>query len=103
MEAVTSLIEEFDAETLLEQLYAVDPDFVFASGFERALIGYAQIFKRVVALYDRAKCLEILIERDGLSYERASEYVDTRVIGAYIGDRAPAFATLLKNCQPDGK
>lgn len=69
---------------------------LLADGFEGALIGYVQVFSNVVALYDRDKCLEILVKRDGMSGEEAVEYFDFNVVGAYAGEGTPAFATILR-------
>ncbi len=41
-------------------------------------------------LYDRSKCIEILM-RDGCTYEEAVEYFEFNVSGAWVGDRTPGF------------
>jgi len=75
--------------------YAVD-DVLLADGFEEAFIGMCTRFgMEPVAAYDRDKCLEVLVQRDGMSYEEAVEYFDFNVIGAWVGDQTPVFLTLV--------
>jgi hypothetical protein len=83
-------------EEIAEELQELDETILTADGFENALIGYVQVFSRIVALYDRAKCISILMERDGMTHEDAEEYFDYNVVGAYVGEKTPAFATILK-------
>ena len=75
--------------------YAVD-DVLLADGFDGAFIGVCSRFgMEPVAAYDRDKCLEVLVQRDGMSYEEAVEYFDFNVIGAWVGDQTPVFLTLV--------
>ncbi len=71
------------------------PDEVFlsADGFDNALIGiaYDKIKGVHVLIYSRMKCIEILIERDGMSEDEAEEYFDYNVEGAYVGEKTPIF------------
>jgi hypothetical protein len=62
-----------------------------ADGFEEAFFGIARQFGKPFALYDRKKCIDILINRDGLSYEDAEEYFCFNVEGAWVGENTPAF------------
>lgn len=77
-----------------ERLEDMDPEILLADGFEDALIGYAEILSNVVAVYDRPKCIEIL-RSQGMSEGEAHEYFEENVIGAYLGERTPAFVTLF--------
>jgi hypothetical protein len=83
-------------EKILEELAEMDPEMLLADGFEEAVIGYVTIFNKTVSLYDRNKCLDILVKRDGMTYEEAVEFFDFNVTGAYVGDLTPAFATILR-------
>lgn len=75
---------------------AIDEDALFAEGFQDALIGYVQIFNKIVALYDREKCICLLMRRDGMTFEDAEEYFCFNVTGSYVGDSTPAFATIMR-------
>ena len=79
--------------TLLERIEEMYPDepIVLANGFEEAFIGVATVFSKFIAVYDTMKCLDILVERDGMTHLEAEEYFDFNVIGAYVGEHTPAF------------
>ncbi len=83
-------------EEIREALEEFDADILLADGFEEALIGYVEIFSKTIALYDRDKCISILMTRDSMTHEDAEEYFSYNVTGAYVGDMTPAFATILK-------
>jgi|TARA_R100001463_G_scaffold112452_1_gene167462 hypothetical protein len=72
-------------------LYQLSPDVIVADGFEDALIGVGQQFNKALAVYDRQKCIEILMERDGMSDEEAVEYFEYNVSGAWVGEYTPIF------------
>ena len=72
-------------------LYQLSPDVIVADGFEDALIGVGQQFNKAMAVYDRQKCIEILMERDGMSEEEAVEYFEYNVTGAWVGEYTPIF------------
>lgn len=65
-----------------------------ADGFEEALIGFGTRFVSPIAVYDLAKCINILVERDGMSDDEAIEYMDYNVLGAYMGESTPVFLDL---------
>jgi len=75
-----------------------DDDLLFADGFDKALIGYAEVFtgngQECVAAYDRDRCIDVLME-DGMDWTEANEYFDFNVAGAYIGEKTPVFVTEL--------
>ena len=81
-------------DVIEKELSFLSPDALMADGFEDALIGYCQIFNKIVSLYDLDKCTEILVERDGMSEEEAMEYLEFNVLGAYVGEHTPAYATI---------
>lgn len=77
------------------QLEEANPEALLADGFEDALIGYVERFgMEPVALYDRSKCIAILMKRDKMTEESAEEFFQFNVIGAGMGEGTPAFATL---------
>lgn len=66
---------------------------LFADGFDEALVGVVHVFGRPpLALYDRAKVLAILRDRDGMDEEEAGEFFDFNIAGAWMGEGTPAFA-----------
>lgn len=69
-----------------------DNEIILADGFEDAYMGLAtQFTKNPLALYDRNKCIDILVNRDGMSEEEAEEYFQYNVEGAWVGDNTPMF------------
>jgi len=88
--------------TMLEQIEEIfelaDLELLYPTGFEGAIIGYVERFgMSPMILLDRYKCLDILQERDGMSLEEAHEYFEFNIIGAWMGEGTPCFATLLKD------
>ena len=70
---------------------------MLAVGFEEALIGYGNQFNNHVAIYDRNKCINILMQRDGMDKEEAEEYFEYNVQGSYVGEETPVFLDQEEN------
>lgn len=65
---------------------------MFADGFDDAIIGLGQQFSRKpIVVYDRPKCIEILMKRDGMSHEEAEEFFEFNTQGAWVGEQTPMF------------
>jgi hypothetical protein len=76
----------------LEWAAQVDEEILLADGFEDAFIGVAErSSQHPLAVYDAGKCIEILVERDGMSYEEAEEFFSFNVTGAWAGEYTPLF------------
>ena len=81
--------DKLTALTKKEQIADLNPESLFADGFDNALIGYdASSF---CAVYDYTNCLDILHKRDSMTPEEAHEYMEFNVVGAYVGDFTPTF------------
>ena len=70
---------------------------MLAVSFTDALIGYGYQFNNHVAIYSREKCIDILMERDGMDIEEAEEYFEYNVQGAYVGKKTPVFLSQEEN------
>lgn len=69
-----------------------DNELLFADGFDEAVIGIASRGGAMdVVCYDYDKCAEILVERDGMTFDEALEYMEFNVVGSYVGERTPTF------------
>lgn len=69
-----------------------DGELMLADGFEAAIVGIAEGCGRSPAVvYDREKCIAILMERDGMDRDEAEEFFDFNVSGAYVGPGTPVF------------
>jgi hypothetical protein len=44
-----------------------------------------------LVLYDAEKCIDILVKRDGMTEEEASEFFFFNTIGAWVGPGTPLF------------
>jgi hypothetical protein len=66
-----------------------DTEILLADGFEDAFLGIGKQFNNSYAVYDRTKCIEILM-RD-MSEEEAEEYFEFNVQGAWVGEHTPLF------------
>jgi len=58
------------------------------------LIGFGYQFNKTLAVYDRNKCLNILMST-GMDYEEAVEYFEFNVVGSYVGETTPVFISLI--------
>jgi len=84
-------------EELLSDLTDANPDALTADGFDDAIIGYtvSTIHPHVV-LYDAEKRIDILVERDGMSYEEADEFLSFNTLCCCVGENTPLFVRLRK-------
>jgi len=69
---------------------------MIADGFDHAVIGTVERCGQTeaVVLYDKDKVIEILT-RD-MPLEDALDYFEYNILGAYVGEGTPAFATLVE-------
>jgi hypothetical protein len=75
-----------------EEIFEWNEEALICDGFDEAIIGMAErINLGPVVAYDVNKIIEILIERDGMSYEEAIEYYNFNIVGAWMGDYTPVF------------
>ena len=71
----------------------INPEAMFADGFDAAIIGYDA---NCTVVYDYDKCMEILMDGqpegyDGMTKEEAHEHMEFNVVNAYVGDFTPIF------------
>jgi hypothetical protein len=93
-----------DEASTIEAIHALlaansDGEALTAVGFSKALIGSAEGWfddsRRIVALYDYARCVEILMS-EGMDELDALEWMDNNVLGAYVGPSTPLFAIIYR-------
>tara|TARA_R110002012_G_scaffold24499_9_gene81794 strand:- start:2592 stop:3050 length:459 start_codon:yes stop_codon:yes gene_type:complete len=81
------------AQEIADFLEEMNPDALMYDGFEEALVGYATRCSTLpLALYDRGKCIDILVET-GLSHEEAEDYFCFNVEGCWVGPNTPLIAS----------
>ena len=73
-------------------LYADDePEIMFADGYDKAIAGVTWDGERTRVVYETEKILKILMDRDGMTYDEASEYFDFNVAGSHMGVYTPLY------------
>lgn len=84
-----------DLENIKDLLSAEENPPMLASGLEAALVGFVRDRWRCngapIAVYDRAKCIEILAKDMEISPEEAEEFFEYNTAGAYVGPTTPMF------------
>ncbi len=86
-----------DKHKIRDEVADGDGEMLFCDGLDDALIGRCHVWTKdgpqMVALYDYAKCIDILVQ-EGASHEEAEEHLQVNTLGSYVGGRTPAFAFL---------
>lgn len=72
------------------------PDFtnmMVAHGFDSAIIGVTAPGPNTdsVVVYDYETCVHILMERDGMTWDEAVDYMEYNVVGSFVGPHTPIF------------
>lgn len=89
---------------MTEHLAELNPDALLADGLEDALVGYTvNSTAPHVAVYDADKCVDVLVERDGMSAEDAEEFLAFNTFGAYVGPNGPLYVRFCKPTQGDNQ
>jgi len=73
-----------------------DDSVILADGFELAFLGCGYSYSGSYAIYNLGTCIEILMQRDDMSFDDAEEFIEYNVIGAFVGDRMPVFLVPMK-------
>lgn len=83
---------------LVDKIADYNPEAMLADGFDAALIGVVfRATKEPVALYDYEKCIEVLMDREGVDYAEAVEWLEFNTLGSWVGEHTPAFAIVFSN------
>lgn len=65
---------------------------VLFDGFDEALIGIVERCSQpALAVYDGERCIEILMDRDGMSRDAAIEFFGFNTMGTWAGEMTPVF------------
>lgn len=67
---------------------------LLADGFDDAFLGIGMQFHNAVAVYDKEKCIDILVA-GGMQYDEAVEFFMYNVQGAYVGNQTPIYLTKI--------
>lgn len=81
-----------ELEDLYDFLENENPIALFADGFDDAIIGYTErMNQKPIVAYSVNKIIEILVNRDGMTYEEAMEYFDYNIGGGWLGEGTPMW------------
>jgi hypothetical protein len=76
----------------IDEIIDINPEAMLADGFDDAILGMCvQFGSEPVVAYDFNKCVEIVMERDGMEREEAIDFINFNVVGAYVGLSTPVF------------
>lgn len=77
-------------EEINQHLKNIGEKALLIDGFDEALIGFSQrVNEPLLAVYKWQRMVQILKNRDKMSYEEAVEYIEYNCIGAWIGPQTP--------------
>ena len=72
------------------------PNALIADGFDKAIMGIVERSgMNPVVLYNKNKCINIMIKRDGMTEEEAIEFYYYNIVGSHMGDYTPCFAEIF--------
>ena len=70
----------------------MEEEMLKADGFDDAILGVARRCGQPDILsYDVAKILDILVTREGMDDQEATEYFEYNIQGAWVGEFTPCF------------
>ena len=79
-------------EAINEQLAEMEESALTANGFDNAILGIVTDFNsKPRVAYSMTECINILMERDEMTYIAALEYFSYNVEGAYMGEQTPIW------------
>lgn len=79
-----------------EYLAELNPEAYLFDGYEDAFIGIVHSYDgRSLACYDYYQCINILKNRDGMTYSEAVDYFDFNTMGCQLGPNTPVILKSL--------
>ena len=65
---------------------------LLADGFDSAVLGLSRgSLGAYVVVYSIDRCIDVLVQRDGMTEEEAIEYMNFNVLDAFMGPMTPIF------------
>ena len=68
-------------------------DALIMDGFDDCILGILERFgiDQPIVVYDREKVIAKLMDNDGMTHEEALEFYYFNQVGAWVGEKTPAF------------
>ena len=83
---------ESPQDRLAEIIQEQNPEALPADGLDDAILGIAyRAGAAPLVAYSTSQCIQILMDRDGMSHDEASEFFEFNVLGAFVGPGTPVF------------
>ncbi len=83
-------MKEITRQEISDMFEDMGESALLMDGFENAFIGFSQrINEPVLAVYSRVKMAEVLMSRDGMTYDEAEEFIEYNCVGAWVGEQTP--------------
>ncbi|NFK79392.1 hypothetical protein FDA95_12450 [Clostridium botulinum] len=76
-------------------LKEIDCNIITYDGLDSAIIGYCDIFNKTIAIYDKDKVFELLMDKNNWTKDDAQDFYEYNIIGTYAGELTPGFITYL--------
>ena len=70
-----------------------DEEFLFADGFDNAIVGVSLGLERRI-VYDARLMAATLVKENEMDYSQAWEYLEYNTFQAYVGDKTPIYVNL---------
>ena len=81
----------------IAELRDLNPEALTADGFDDAIIGYSvSTIRPHIVIYDVDKCIQILMDRDGMTRDEAEEYLSFNTLCAWVGESTPMYVKVTR-------
>jgi len=79
-----------------DALKEMEENTLLIDGFDEAFLGFSQrINQPILAVYSYDGLVKVCMDRDGMEWEEAVEYVDYNIVGAWVGEQTPIIVMPL--------
>ena len=79
-----------------DALKEMEENTLLIDGFDEAFLGFSQrINQPILAVYSYDRLVKVCMDRDGMEWEEAVEYVDYNIVGAWVGEQTPIIVMPL--------
>jgi hypothetical protein len=70
-----------------------NPNALLADGLNEAIVGMTDS-SEPVPIYDKQKCVEVMMKKEGWDYTTALEFLEFNTFSAYMGEHTPMFVDM---------
>ena len=81
-----------NSENLILEMEEKNPEALYPTGFEDAITEIVYKDGNPVFKISTKNCIDILQQRDGMTFEEAVEFFEFNIHGSYMGAHNPVYA-----------